>query len=311
MTLLVGDIGGTRSRFGLTASGSVRPEAVAIGDHAGRSDFESEVADYLDRAGERPERAAFAIAAPVRGRAVRLTNGGLLVDAERLERRFGFRRVVLLNDFVAQAAALPHLLPEEATAIGPAKPRDDATKAAVGPGTGLGVAALLRDGGRWTPIPSEAGHMDLAGSNEREDAAIAAIRRRFGRAEAESALSGPGLVRLHAALHGDEGAPASAAEITELAAAGEPAALETAAIFLSMLARFAGDVALAFRAEGGVYLCGGVTPRLLPLVDPAAFRRSFEDKAPHVGLMRETATVVVSSEVAGLVGCAAALAAPD
>jgi glucokinase len=307
--LLVADIGGTNSRFGLLdADASPRPDQILAMPNDRIAAFEDAVAAYLDATPERPREAVLAVAGPVLGRSVRLTNRGWTIDADGLAARFGFERVRLVNDFVAQAASLPELRSEDMVSIGAAIPRDRLAKAAVGPGTGLGVAALLPVGASWLPVPSEGGHIELAATNPREVGAIEIIRRRFGRVSAEHALSGPGLGRLHAALaeiDGVAGETRAPREITAGAMAGEPRAIQTVSAFLRLLARFAGDVALMFGAGGGVYLCGGVAPKLLGLLDPAAFRAAFEAKSPHEALMRATATMVVTSEIAGLIGCAA------
>ncbi|WP_020186831.1 glucokinase [Methylopila sp. 73B] len=309
MTLLVGDIGGTNSRFGLVARGELRPYGVQTLRNDDHSSFEEAVVAYLDAAAERPARAAFALAGPVVGRVSKLTNRDWPIDADALETRLGLDHVALLNDFVAQASALPHFRVGETTPIGAAPPSDAASKAALGPGTGLGVAGLLRAGGAWLPVPSEGGHIELAAVDAREFAIFERIRQGFGRISAEHVLSGPGFRRLHEALAAVEGAPAPGlepAEIVAQAEAGDAHAAEAVALFLRLLARFAGDVALTFGAQGGVYLCGGVAPKLLGLLDVAAFRAAFEAKRPHDALMRKTATVVVTSEIAGLIGCAAA-----
>ncbi|GBD50599.1 glucokinase [Methylopila sp. Yamaguchi] len=309
MTLLVGDIGGTNSRFGLVAGGDLRPHGVLTIRNDDHASFEEAVVSYLDAAAERPTRAAFALAGPVVGRVSRLTNRDWPIDADALEARLGLDHVALLNDFVAQASALPHFQIGETTAIGDVAPSDAASKAALGPGTGLGVAGLLRAGGAWLPVPSEGGHIELATVDAREFAIFDRVRQGFGRISAEHVLSGPGLRRLHEALAAVEGAPAPGlepAEIVARAEAGDARAAEATALFLRLLARFAGDVALTFGAQGGVYLCGGVAPKLLGLLDVADFRAAFEAKRPHEALMRRTATVVVTSEIAGLIGCAAA-----
>ncbi|GLK75010.1 glucokinase [Methylopila jiangsuensis] len=311
MTLLVGDIGGTNGRFGLVDGDAVRPRAVRTLANDGFATFEDEVAAYLDAAPERPDRAVLAVAGPVFGDAMRLTNRDWLIDGHALERRFGLTRVALVNDFVAQAAALPHYSADELTPIGEATPIH-APKAALGPGTGLGVAGLRPAGGGWIPAPSEGGHIELAAIDSEEFAILQALRRDFGRVSAEWALSGPGLARLHAAagaVAGRGDAAIDTAEVRTRAEAGDVHALASVALYLRLLARFAGDMALTLGAQGGVYLCGGVVPRLSALIDPAAFRAAFEAKRPHDDLMRRTATVIVTSDVAGLIGCAA-LAGP-
>lgn len=308
MTLLVGDIGGTNGRFGLTPEGSLRPNHVRVLANDDFASFEDEVALYLENAPERPRRAAFALAGPIVGRATPLTNRDWTIDADAVERRFGLERVTLLNDFVAQACALPHFEAHDVTAIGGVAPTDEHAKAAVGPGTGLGVAGLLRLGGGWAPIASEGGHIELAAVDAQEAAVFDLVRRDFGRVSAERVLAGPGLGRLHRALAAVEGVHVDRlepAEVAARAASGDPHAAEAVRLFLRLLARFVGDMALTLGAHGGVYLCGGVAPKLLGQIDAKAFRTAFEAKRPHEDLMRATATVVVTSEVAGLLGVAA------
>ncbi|MGA0533138.1 glucokinase [Hansschlegelia sp. KR7-227] len=312
MTLIVGDIGGTNSRFGLVDGASPRPRGVGAQPNARHESFDDALAAYLAGAPERPKRAAFAVAGPIDGRTARLTNrAGWAIDADALARRFGFDAVTLMNDFAAQAAALPHLGPDEVAAIGDVGPSGDANKAAVGPGTGLGVAALLRVDGQWLPLATEGGHVELAATDAIEWEAFAALRRTLGRVSAEDVLAGPGLARLHGALalaRGEAEDSAEPAELTARASEGDARARATITLFLTMLARFAGDVALNYGANGGVYLCGGVAPKLLPFVDAPAFRAAFEAKRPHEERMRKIATLVVTAAEAGLIGCAAAVA---
>lgn len=310
MTLLVGDIGGTHGRFATVEGGGLRPGELDVREGDAYATFEEALAAHFDGADEKPRRASFAVAGPVGADGTaRITNrAAWVVDPAALKRRFGFERVLVVNDFVAQAASLPHLDGDEVVAIGSPGPQD-AAKVALGPGTGLGVAGLVRDlGGGWLPVASEGGHVEFAAIDRREAAAFEIIRREKGRVEAEALVSGPGIARLHAALAEVEGrAPdgASTPDIVSAATKGDPPALATVTLFLTLLARFSGDMALVFEARGGVYLCGGVAPRLIGLIDPEKFRATFEAKAPHEAMLRETATLVVTSPSAGLIGAAA------
>ncbi|MFC3690934.1 glucokinase [Chenggangzhangella methanolivorans] len=310
MAVLVGDIGGTNGRFGLAEKGGLRPDRIDVEPGDDHASFEDALGAYLEKTGEKPDRAALAVAGPVddEGRA-RITNRkSWTIDPQALKRRFGFSDVLIMNDFVAQAASLPHLQNDETILIGDARPRR-AVKAAVGPGTGLGVASLVPEGDDgWRPLPSEGGHIEFAAVDAHESAAFGVFRRRFGRVSAEYVVSGPGLARLHDALAEVEGRKAPGldpAAVTKAALDGDPEASATAALFLTMLARFAGDMALSFGAKGGVYLCGGVAPRLVPALDVAAFRAAFDAKSPHEEMMRATATAVVTSPIAGLIGASA------
>lgn len=314
MTLLVADVGGTHGRFGLVEGDGLRPEGVGIEQGDAHRTFEDAVAAYLGKAGARPERAAFAVAGPVDGGRARITNRpNWTIDAESLRGRFGFARVTLVNDFAAQALCLPHLGSDEAQPIGEARPRAG-VKAAVGPGTGLGVAALLPEGDGWRALAGEGGHVEFAAVSPREAAAFEVIRKARGRVSAEDVLSGPGLARLHGAFAEIDGATAprlQPGEVVGRAASGDVRAAATVDAFLDMLARFCGDVALTFGAWGGVHLCGGVAPRLLGRLDAVRFRAGFEAKPPHGERLSEVATSIVLSPVAGLIGCAAAARATD
>ena len=308
--MLVGDIGGTHGRFAL-AGQDLRPQRAGVENGEDHADFEAALAAFLEKSGARAEVAAFAVAGPVGADGgARITNRrAWLIEPRTLERRFGFARVIVMNDFVAQAASLPHLPPDALQTLGGPPPAPRGLKVAVGPGTGLGVAALAPEpGGGWRPLAGEGGHVEFAATSPREWAAFEVVRRALGRVEAEAIVSGPGLGRLHGALATVDGVEPTATEAPEIVAAaeaGDARALETVRLFLTMLARFCGDLALTYAAEGGVYVCGGVAPKLAGLLDRAAFRAAFEAKAPHEAMMRATGTMLVTSPVAGLIGCAA------
>ncbi|WP_020179563.1 glucokinase [Methylopila sp. M107] len=307
-SLLVGDIGGTNCRFAL-AGDDLRPTDAGVEPGDAHPDLESAIGAYLEKSGARADVAAFAVASPiVAGRPTRLTNRrDWVVDPNAIARRFGFARVIVMNDFVAQAASLPRLGPDELVPIGDAAPAEG-LKVAVGPGTGLGVAALAPDGTGWRPLPGEGGHIELAAIDEREWAALGVVRRALGRVEAEAVLSGPGMVRLHVALAEIDGAAApekTSAEIVALAENGDARALETTDRFVAMFARFCGDLALLYAAEGGVYVCGGIAPRMLKLIDATAFRSAFEAKGSYDAMLRNIATSIVIAPAPGLLGCAA------
>jgi glucokinase len=302
---LIADIGGTNSRFALARHGVLRGRLSVANDSV--SGIEAAIEAYLAGHAE-PARAVFAVAAPVTGRVVRLTNRDWIIDADAIAARFGFAEVTLLNDFAAVAHGLPALQPEDLKMIGAALPVPDRTKVVLGPGTGLGVAALIRHGGGWIALPSEGGHVELGATTALEAAVFERVRARQGRVSAEFVSSGTGLVMADRALSEVEGRPAVArdgAAIVAAARAGDVHAGQVLGLFLDALARFAGDMAVTFVAQGGVYLAGGILPKIVDLVDPVRFRALFEAKAPHVNLMAGIATAVVLEEDPGLVGCGA------
>jgi glucokinase len=308
--VLVADVGGTYSRFALAAAGTVMPDPGSIvalenDDYAGLSEA---VGAYLARTGAKPGRGVFAVAGPIDGRHVRLTNRDWAFDSEDLARAHGLSRLDVVNDFVALARALPYLAEDEFTPLG-TPPRRDAAKVALGPGTGLGVAGLLRVEERWIAVATEAGHVELAATTPREAALLDVLRRRFGRAQAERAISGPGLANLDWALgmvDGTGDAGRDAAAIAAAAKAGEARAKEAVELLLTFLARFAGDMALVFLARGGVYLAGGVLAHLAGFVDADRFRAVFADKAPYEAILADIAVGLVRlDDQPALRGCAA------
>jgi glucokinase len=312
-SILVGDIGGTSSRFAL-AGPDGPPSALrdtriyANADHASLSDV---IGTYLAETGAAPASAVIDMAGPASGEVLKLTNLDWRFSPRGLTKEFG-APFEIINDFEALACALPWLSPSALQPLGAAPLREDRAKAVLGPGTGLGVGGLVRSRAQWVPVPSEAGHVELAAETAEEFAVFETLRKKFGRVSAEHVLSGPGLERLHLARAAVLGFSAPDAEdiepadITAAAMSGrDPQALATVRLSLMLLARFAGDVALMFDAEGGVYLYGGVAQKLAPLLDTAAFRSAFEQKKPHEKLLARTATVLITEPAPALVGCAA------
>jgi glucokinase len=308
--VVVADIGGTHCRFAIVRSGGITPEpgSILALDNDRYPSLSGALADYLKRTGAKPRRGVFAVAAPIDGRKVKLTNRDWAFDIDALAAQHGLERLEVVNDFVALARALPYLTDSEVTRFGSAETRD-AAKVALGPGTGLGVAGLLRVADRWIAVPSEAGHVEFAAIGPRETALFDLLRKRFGRVQAERVISGPGLANLDWALgqlDGSGGDERPAPAITAAARAGEARAKAAVDLLLTFLARFAGDMALAFVAHGGVYLAGGVLAHLAPFVDVQRFRATFADKAPYQALLGEIAVSLVRlDDQPALRGCAA------
>jgi glucokinase len=309
-TVLVADIGGTTSRFGIVQRGSLEPQHIReLQDDDFPGGLQEAIPHYLADAPMTPVRAVIAMAGPVKGGLVHLTNRrGWSFAPDSLARQLGFSRIDVVNDFAALAWSLPHLPPPLLAPIGDATLDADATKVVLGPGTGLGVAALVRHNGRWTPAPSEGGHVEFAPVTARETAIYDHIRGTFGRVSAETIACGSGLARLDAAIAAidavettDRKGPA----ISEAARNGEPRGREVMDLFFAALGRFAGDMAVTFVAQGGVYLAGGVMQKTVDLLDPVAFRASFEAKAPHQKLVAGIATVRITARYPALTGCAA------
>jgi glucokinase len=222
---------------------------------------------------------------------------------------------LLLNDFEAQALSLPILTEDWARRIGPIAFGAKGPQVILGPGTGLGIAALIHVGDQFTPLSSEACHMGFGPDSEEEWAIWPHLERAHGRITAESVISGSGLVRVHRArlaaagvLESSEDAPA----ITDAALSdkeGEEA--KSLRLFWRIVGRLAGDMAVAFVAFGGVTLAGGVLPRIVDFLDEAEFRRAFEAKAPVDALARRIPTRLVTRSDSVLFGMAAIAARPE
>ena len=310
--MLVADVGGTRARFALLdESGSpVQVRILAVADFA--SPVEAIRAYLSDVGGPAPAAAAIALAAPVHDEVIRLTNGAWTFARAEITAQLGLQRLLLLNDFTALALAVPHLGDDELQQVGTGVPVASAPKAVLGPGTGLGVSGLLFDRGRWLALSGEGGHCSLAPAEEREAAILAHAWRDFGHVSAERLLSGSGLPLLHrlvAEVDGRHCADWTTAEIVARAVAGGDvqcrAVIDT---FCAMLGTVAGNLALTLGARGGVYIGGGIIPRLGELFERSAFRARFEAKGRFAPYLAAIPTYVMLSPTPALLGAAHALA---
>ncbi|CAH1656475.1 glucokinase [Chelatococcus asaccharovorans] len=329
--VLVGDVGGTNARFARVETPGAPLEAsvqLHTHDHAcARDGVVAAIAAMRGRpaAGVSAGGASAGLPAPrsmivcgagplVEGR-IQLTNAGWVLDQQALLDELGLEECLLLNDFEAQALSLPALPPEALHRITPDLAPGEGTRVILGPGTGLGVAGLIASGGQFTPVASEGGHVDFGPVTDEDYRLWPLIERVDGRVTAECLLSGPGLLRIYraqCAVAGRDPRYSETPPLVEAAVGGsDPLARDTVRLFLAILARFAGDVALTFGARGGVYLSGGILPRIQSLIDPAAFGAIFADKAPVDGFMRRIAAVLVMEPKGVLLGMAALAAAPE
>ena len=313
--IFVVDVGGTNARFALQPAPDV-PVGEAIHfkthDYPGLAEAaEAAVASH----GQRPRSLVVCGAGPVDGRRLKLTNAPWVIDGPEAARRLGLAQGLLFNDFEAQALSLPTIPQGWARQIGPVPFEPRGPQVILGPGTGLGVGALVNAAGRHTPLASEAGHIDFGPGGEEESALWPFLERVHGRVTTESVLAGPGLARVHAARIAALGGPKVKLDPPAVvaAASANPTGEEAASLRLywRIIARFAGDMGVAFVATGGVTLSGGVLPRILDFLDEAAFRRAFEAKAPVDDKARRMPTRLITRNDAVLVGMAAIAAAPQ
>ncbi|MEJ0045727.1 MAG: glucokinase [Rhodospirillales bacterium] len=312
---LVGDIGGTNCRLALVDWQAGRPsvrafESMLCADHATAADC---IGRWLGAQGPgpRPRFAVFAVAGPVLDGAASLTNNDWQLCEAALAAELGLSRVRLINDFAALALATPHLEPADSVPIGPDLPgRAGATIAVMGPGTGFGLAALA-GGTSAGLLVTEGGHIAYAPTDEVEHAVLRILARRHGRVSIERILAGLGLADLHAALEDIAGTLPTgldAASITAAAAAGNLLAGTTVDRFCAILGSTAGDLALALGAQGGVFIAGGIAPRLLDALRASPFRHRFETKGRCTHYMQSIPTRVITTKNAALRGAAHELA---
>ncbi|MDQ7989513.1 MAG: glucokinase [Candidatus Dactylopiibacterium sp.] len=311
---LLGDIGGTNARFALVREAGAPVSDIrqlAAADFAGPFEAVQAYLAGLDVAS--PRRAAIGIANPITGDWLQMTNHSWAFSIEALRQQLGLDRLRFLNDFTALALALPHLAADEREQVGGGAPAHDCAIGVIGPGTGLGVSSLAPDDGQWIPLPGEGGHVTLAAQTDEEMAVVRVFARAFGHVSAERVLSGPGLVALHQALaevRGITAAPLEAAEITRAALAGSDAlCLATLQTFCALLGGTAGNLALTLGARGGIYIGGGIVPRLGSFFAASPFRERFEAKGRFRGYLAAIPTYVIQAAAPALTGAAAALQA--
>ena len=319
--LLAGDVGGTRTRVGLFARGESRPAAVDVEVFSTLDfpDLSSLVEEFLrrsDRTAVVLEGACFGVAGPVQGTSARLTNVPWDIDAAAISMRLAVAPVLLLNDLEAMAWAIPVLAGEDVEILQPGSPAEDGNAALIAAGTGLGIAMLHHVSGRLVPMPSEGGHADFAARTPRETALQEALTRQHGRAEREQVVSGQGLVNIHRLLHPHPCAavpanldPAKAPPLISEAAFRHrcPACVETLAMFVSAYGAAAGDLALTALSTAGLYVGGGIAPKILPALRTAAFLDAFRAKAPMDRLLARIPVRVILNPLSGLLGAAAHL----
>lgn len=302
---LLGDIGGTNARFGWQVSEDAaitRVQVLPCAEHASLLDAAQ---TYLRQQGMSvPPSAAFGIANPVTGDQVSMTNHHWKFSINALREGLGLSRLLLLNDFAALALSLTLLTEAQKRPVGGGQASPDAAVGLIGPGTGLGVSGLIPLGYRnkWIPIAGEGGHVSLSASTALEFAAIGQFQKRYGHVSAERVISGAGLVDLYHALC--ELKDGQGLEITTPAQVLERAqekpgstANEALDMFCAFLGSVAGDLALTLGARGGIYIGGGIVPRLGQRFDASPFRERFEAKGRFKSYLQEIPTWVIHSPV--------------
>ncbi len=294
--VLLGDIGATNARLGLFKDGALGPvEWMAAAEYG--QFFDAVEAFLVKRGRPAVTGAMLAVAGPVEANRARMTNRGWVIDGAELCAQFRLRRARILNDFEATAWSLPHLEPEDLHRIGAGSAVPDTPMAVLGPGSGLGVACFVPGAQGGIVLASEGGHADLPGSSEREDRVIQHLRTRFGHVSCERAVSGPGLENLYdaiAAIGGQKLPQRDAAAITSAGLEGScPISRAALDMFCALLGAVTGNIALTYGARGGVFIAGGIAPRILAYLERSEFRARFEDK----GRMRPYLAAIPTSVI--------------
>jgi glucokinase len=297
--ILAGDIGGSKSLLALfEGSEPIFESRLASREFA---DFTALLAGFLEQArgalgvAPQPEAACFGVAGRADQHRARLTHLPWTLEANTIGTRLGVPRVRLMNDFAAAAWGIDALAPGDVHTLQAGKPLERAPRVVLGAGTGLGVAYAFFDGERYVPAPGEAGHAGFAPADERQAALWRHLRERLGRVEVEHVVSGAGLVRIHEFLGGKACAP-------------EEVSGEALELFIACYGAAAGDCALQVLARGGVYVAGGIAPRILPRLAAGGFMASFNDKGAFSEEARRMPVRVVKTERLGLLGAARAAA---
>lgn len=315
--ILAGDIGGTKTFLGLFDPRHGRPAPLLVREFATLSfpDLTTMVEAFANEPkvhGAMVDSAAFGIAGPVLGDTAVLTNVPFQIDAPAIATTFNIPRVTLLNDLEAMAHAVPLLIDDELHALQEGRTDEAGNVALIAAGTGLGESLLHNIGGRLVPSPTEAGHADWAARNDREIAVLQGLIERFGRAEVEQVVSGPGLANLHRLTHErscraaiDAALPGAAALISKAALERRcDGCVEALSIFVDAYGAEAGNLALRSVATGGVYIGGGIAPKILPALTDGRFMRAFQHKEPFRAMMADIPVRIILIADAGLLGAA-------
>jgi glucokinase len=310
---LVGDIGGTNARFALAPldprGGLSWVRSLKTADYAGLNDA---VGAYLAHFNVSIARCVLAVAGAPQGRTLRLTNCSWVIDMDGPPGAIASAQYRIVNDFAANAQAVADLRADDVEMIGEAERRWDApgVSAILGPGTGLGMGALSRQGRETIVLPSEGGHVGFAPSSPLEQELLTVLSRRFGRVSWERLLCGPGLVNLYEALGEIEGRPVEAATAEQITASQDGPARRAVTLFCELLGSYAGDAVLMLGAWNGAFLTGGVLDAMRPVLRSGGFRRRFEDKGRFGQHLRATPVMMVDRPNLGLAGAAAFARAP-
>ena len=285
---LIADIGATQTRCAVI-DGKGRIQAPEVFQNRYFNSLQGLLHVYLDQCPDRPDSAALAVAAPVLGDEVRMPNLDWQFFQGSLTGELQLHRLIVVNDFAAVAWGLPAFTPPDLHKIGAGTPVAGTAMTTLGPGSGLGVATAAPCGDTWTVVDGEGGNITFSGVTPEQQAVTEHIRAQYGHCSAESLLSGPGLVNIYmaiAALQGRNVTRPNPAQVSKAAADGDGLAGEARNMFFEVLGSVAGNLALTVGARGGVFIAGGIVPRLLEPLEESRFRASFEEKGATATIWR-------------------------
>jgi glucokinase len=317
--VLAGDIGGTKTNMGLFTQGRRRPLAKVIDTFSSKDALHLEqiIKRFLEKHPVHVAGACFGIAGPVVNGRCKTTNLPWIVSEKRIKARFGWPHVLLINDLTSTALSIPLLMKRELLSLNHANTLKGRDLALLAPGTGLGQAFLIFRNGRYLTMASEGGHADFSPNSEREVALWQYLKKHYGHVSIERVLSGAGLANIYAFLKKSGqfkelsrlskkgGEIDRARAITEGALKeGNRLCVVTLNMFASILGSVAGNLALTGMTTGGVYLGGGIPPKILPVLQQNTFIKAFEDKGRFRGFMEKIPVNVIMNEKAALLGAA-------
>ena len=308
---LVGDIGGTNSRFGLVEPGSTRVREIEIHKNNNFSSLEESIDAYVKLKGVTElAAAAVAVAGPIDSEVVSLTNRDWTFTRESLRKAALARQFRMLNDFEALALSLPHLEGDDVVQIGGEMPTSPGVKIVLGPGTGLGMATLAPlPAGGWMALPGEVGHITLPVVTQEEFDWRDKMSKPGVPFESEDAITGGGLLLMYRSM-AEKPVQTTPEDVLQAALAGtDAAAVKSLDQFITWLARIAGDAAMTMQAHGGVYLAGGIAPSIVGKLKTGPFRTIFQEKGRLAHVMRPIPVYVIVDRFPAFKGCAAAIAA--
>ena len=317
--ILAGDIGGTKTNLGIFLKGKERPVPKVIETFSSQNapDLENIIRQFLEIHPTSVTHACFGIAGPVVNGTSKTTNLPWNVSEVRIQEQFNFNHVKLINDLTATAMAIPLLKKDESFPLNQAGSIKDQNLALIAPGTGLGIAMLIYQNDRYFPIPSEGGHADFAPNNETEDELWRYLHRHYGHVSIERVVSGSGLVNIYRwlkdsdRLNEPDGLRQKLKEmdpaktITEAALANKDVGCVKALnMFVSIFGAVAGNLALTGMTTGGVYLGGGIPPKILSKLKEDIFMEAFTNKGRFKELLENIPVKVILNDKAALIGAA-------